>query len=28
MRQRVSIEELSAELLARGQGRQPGQKTG
>jgi AmiR/NasT family two-component response regulator len=28
MRQRISIEELSAELLARGQGRQPGQKTG
>jgi AmiR/NasT family two-component response regulator len=28
MRQRISIEELSAELVARGQGRQPGQKTG
>jgi two-component system, response regulator / RNA-binding antiterminator len=28
MRQRISIEELSAELLVRGQGRQPGQKTG
>jgi two-component system, response regulator / RNA-binding antiterminator len=28
MRQRISIEKLSAELLARGQGRQPGRKTG
>jgi AmiR/NasT family two-component response regulator len=28
MRQRISIEDLSAELLARGQGRQPGRKTG